>query len=328
MSEVARTVDDFVKTKPPPLGLKRRWFGLTYINVVWQEKMLAGMLHSLLGSFLVVLFMMALLFRSFLWGLLAMAPLTVTIGLIYGVIGLIGKDYDMPVAVLSSLALGLCPWTMPFISWQEAGNCINNLGPGRKPWARFSENRPGPLPEARSISMLKHTMLFNLSLSFFILFMAQPAFSEGLSVETIVEKTNRVSYYHGKDGRAKVLMEIKDNRGNVRKRQFTILRMDEQPANDKEDKICGDQKFYVYFHRWLYLPALDLVKRIAASDERTSFVGSNFFYEDVSGRGIVEDTHELVETVLSYPKVKYNNQFPDNLFTERFLRNPPRKYLR
>ena len=36
-----------------------------------------------------------------------MVPLTVTIGLIYGVIGLIGKDYDMPVAVLSSLSLGL-----------------------------------------------------------------------------------------------------------------------------------------------------------------------------------------------------------------------------
>jgi len=36
-----------------------------------------------------------------------MIPLTVTVGLIYGMIGLIGKDYDMPVAVLSSLSLGL-----------------------------------------------------------------------------------------------------------------------------------------------------------------------------------------------------------------------------
>jgi predicted RND superfamily exporter protein len=36
-----------------------------------------------------------------------MIPLTFTIGIIYGVIGLIGKDYDMPVAVLSSLTLGL-----------------------------------------------------------------------------------------------------------------------------------------------------------------------------------------------------------------------------
>lgn len=60
--------------------------------------------------------------------------------------------------------------------------------------------------------------------------------------------------------------------------------------------------------RWLYLPALDLVKRIAASDKRSSFVGSDFFYEDVSGRSIEEDIHELIETsdkfyvVLNRPK--------------------------
>jgi predicted RND superfamily exporter protein len=34
-------------------------------------------------------------------------PLSVTIALIYGIIGLVGKEYDMPVAVLSSLTLGL-----------------------------------------------------------------------------------------------------------------------------------------------------------------------------------------------------------------------------
>ena len=51
--------------------------------------------------------MMVLLFRSFWWGLLSMIPLTITVAAIYGLIGLIGKDYDMPVAVLSSLSLGL-----------------------------------------------------------------------------------------------------------------------------------------------------------------------------------------------------------------------------
>jgi hypothetical protein len=69
--------------------------------------MVAVMRNDFLGSFLVVLFMMILLFGSGLWGLLSMVPLTVTIAAIYGVIGFIGKDYDMPVAVLSSLTLGL-----------------------------------------------------------------------------------------------------------------------------------------------------------------------------------------------------------------------------
>ena len=36
-----------------------------------------------------------------------MIPLSVTITFIYGLIGIVGKDYDMPVAVLSSLTLGL-----------------------------------------------------------------------------------------------------------------------------------------------------------------------------------------------------------------------------
>ena len=50
---------------------------------------------------------MVVLFRSFGYGLLAMLPLTITITFIYGLIGWVGKDYDMPIAVLSALTLGL-----------------------------------------------------------------------------------------------------------------------------------------------------------------------------------------------------------------------------
>jgi len=64
-------------------------------------------LKSLLGAFVIVFVMMALLFRSPTFGLLAMLPLTVTIVGVYGLIGWIGKDYDMPIAVLSALTLGL-----------------------------------------------------------------------------------------------------------------------------------------------------------------------------------------------------------------------------
>lgn len=107
MKAVVDSVSQFVAQNPPPVALNTNWFGLNYINVVWQEKMVTGMMESFLGSFLIVLIMMIFLFRSFWWGLLSMVPLTVTIALIYGIIGLTGKDYDMPVAVLSSLSLGL-----------------------------------------------------------------------------------------------------------------------------------------------------------------------------------------------------------------------------
>ena len=107
MAQVVAAADAYVAAHAPPVPLEHRWFGLTYINVVWQQKMVGGMLQAFAGSFLVVFLLMTILFRSSLWGLLCMIPLTVTIAAIYGVVGLVGKDYDMPVAVLSSLTLGL-----------------------------------------------------------------------------------------------------------------------------------------------------------------------------------------------------------------------------
>lgn len=247
--------------------------------------------------------------------------------------------------------------------------------------------------------------------------------ADALSVGEIVAKTNQVAYYQGKDGRARVKMTITDAQGRERARAFTILRRD---TDQGEGAAGGDQKFYVYFSRpadvnkmafmvwkhmsgdddrWLYLPALDLVKRIAAADKRTSFVGSDFFYEDVSGRATTEDNHTLakttetyyvlhntpkdpgsvefasydmwvhrasfvpvkieffdangakyreyqalkVETVQGYPTVtkaqmkdlrtgsttvneyedvRYDLGLPEDIFTERYLRTPPREYLR
>ena len=117
-------------------------------------------------------------------------------------------------------------------------------------------------------------------------------------------------------------MTITDKQGRTRERQLTMLRRD-GPESDAIDGAAyrGLQKYYVYFHRpadvnkmallvwkrldrdddrWLYLPALDLVKRIAATDERTSFVGSDFFYEDVSGRSVNLDVHELIEVTANF----------------------------
>lgn len=107
MSAVMDQVAEWTREHPLPEGVSMHWAGLTYINVVWQEQMVKGMLASLGSAFLMVLLMMVILFRSLRIGLLAMLPLTVTILFIYGLIGLVGKDYDMPIAVLSALTLGL-----------------------------------------------------------------------------------------------------------------------------------------------------------------------------------------------------------------------------
>jgi predicted RND superfamily exporter protein len=107
MQKVVKAANQFFAANPAPVPLEHNWAGLTYINIVWQQKMVWGMLQSLMGSFIIVFIMMAILFRSPLWGLVCMVPLSITILMIYGLIGLIGKDYDMPVAVLSALTLGM-----------------------------------------------------------------------------------------------------------------------------------------------------------------------------------------------------------------------------
>ncbi|MHC4119696.1 MAG: outer membrane lipoprotein-sorting protein [Planctomycetota bacterium] len=254
----------------------------------------------------------------------------------------------------------------------------------------------------------------------FLALVSPLAAAEKPDVQTIVNKANIVAYYQGNDGKATVKMTITNKQGQKRLREFNILRKDVADG--------GDQKYYVYFQkppdvrkmvylvhkhtgkgkdddRWLYMPGLDLIKRIAASDKRTSFVGSDFLYEDISGRSLDEDDHELIETTdklfvvknvpkqpdtvefgyynvsidrktyvpmkmdfydkkdklyktiestkvetiqgfptvvksrvtnlqtggkteMEFSKVKYDIKLKDNIFTERYLRRPPREAIR
>ncbi|MFH2056881.1 MAG: outer membrane lipoprotein-sorting protein [bacterium] len=123
----------------------------------------------------------------------------------------------------------------------------------------------------------------------------------------IMQKSHLAYYYAGDDGISDVTMTIVDKKGNERVRGFTMFRLDQADG--------GDQKYYTYFRepsdvrrmtfmvhkhadgqdqRWLYVPAVDLVKPISADDKNSSFVGSDFTYEDVSGRLWTEDTHTLL----------------------------------
>lgn len=107
MERVEADAAAFVQGDPPPPGITLTWSGLTYINKVWQDLMVVGMLKAVLGGFVAVFLLMVLLFRSVWLGLISMVPLTFAIVLSYALVGFIGKDYDMPIAVCSALSLGL-----------------------------------------------------------------------------------------------------------------------------------------------------------------------------------------------------------------------------
>ncbi len=145
-------------------------------------------------------------------------------------------------------------------------------------------------------------------------------------VMEIILKAEKAAYYAGQDGMADVNMKIHDANGGVRERDFRILRL-----NIGE----GAQKFYVFFRepadvrnmaylvwkngpgkdddRWLWLPSIGRVNRIAPGDKRTSFVGSDFVYEDVSGRNPNDDVHELVETTEEAYRIKSTPKDPGSV---------------
>lgn len=96
----------YVAAHPVP-GVEVRPAGIAYFNMVWNHEVLVGMLSGFIASTVLVFFLLALDYRSLKWGIVSFIPLLFTILLIYGVVGLAGKDFDMPISVLSTLSLGL-----------------------------------------------------------------------------------------------------------------------------------------------------------------------------------------------------------------------------
>jgi len=60
------------------------------------------------GTTLITIFVLLVaLFRSLRWAALAMIPVVWTVMIVYGALSLMGRDFDMPVAVLSTMVLGI-----------------------------------------------------------------------------------------------------------------------------------------------------------------------------------------------------------------------------
>lgn len=97
---------NYLAAHPIP-GVQFKPAGIAYFNLVWNDEVLRGMLSGFLASSVLVLLLLILEYRSLKWGLISFVPLLFTVLLIYGVVGFVGKDFDMPIAVLSTLSLGL-----------------------------------------------------------------------------------------------------------------------------------------------------------------------------------------------------------------------------
>lgn len=128
-----------------------------------------------------------------------------------------------------------------------------------------------------------------------------------ITADEVMKKAQAAFLYPGKDFKARVMMKLVSKGGQERVREMTMLRKNFGEAG-------GDQKYFIYFFqpadvkdmafmvykypkkdddRWLFVPAISMVRRIAAQDKRSSFVGSDFTYEDISGRDVEDDTHAI-----------------------------------
>lgn len=105
MKSVIEAVNDYKKTNPTPMEMKPA--GIAYFNLVWNHEVLWDMVKGFILALIAVFTILAFDFRSVKWAIVGYTPLLFTILLIYGVVGFIGKDFDMPISVLSTLSLGM-----------------------------------------------------------------------------------------------------------------------------------------------------------------------------------------------------------------------------
>lgn len=107
MRDVITRAETHLRSLDSPGTVVLRPAGISYFNLVWSDEVLWGMLQSFFAGIVLVFVLLVAQTRSLIWGSLSFAPLLFTIAVIYGAVGFGGKDFDMPVAVLSTLSLGL-----------------------------------------------------------------------------------------------------------------------------------------------------------------------------------------------------------------------------
>ncbi len=131
---------------------------------------------------------------------------------------------------------------------------------------------------------------------------AQTAQEKGL---TIAEEADRRDTGYG-DFTSIMLMTLKDKNGKERTRKIRMKTLEIEGEGDKNlivfdlpNDIKGTA-FLNYTHRigdddqWLYLPSLKRVKRISARNKSSSFMGSEFTYEDMASQEIEKHTYKLI----------------------------------
>lgn len=121
----------------------------------------------------------------------------------------------------------------------------------------------------------------------------------------------------GRDASFTLRMRLLDRHARARERELTLHTLRGGKADERADgdrllirfTLPNDIKgtgFLVWEHpraddeRFLYLPSLGRVRRIAGAEKQESFVGSDFSYEDIGGREFDDYTYAMLDASASW----------------------------
>lgn len=176
VERVMGKVDAYTQAHPSPT-LTIEPAGIAYFNRIWNQEVLRDMVKTFLVALFVVLVILAVSYRSIGWGLLSFVPLVFTIVLIYGAVGLLGKDFDMPISVLSTLSLGMAvDFPIHFIRRYR-----QRLGEGHSTREAlvWTVARPGK-------GILRNAVLFSLAFAVMIASSLTPYITVGIFIMTLM----------------------------------------------------------------------------------------------------------------------------------------------
>lgn len=113
--------------------------------------LLWGQIRSLVLSLLIISVLVALLFRSFMAGLFAFAPLSVATATLFGAMGLFGIELDMISALLSSILIGVgVDYTIHFM-WRYSAERKAGRAPEEAVYATMTTSGRGIVFNALSV---------------------------------------------------------------------------------------------------------------------------------------------------------------------------------
>jgi predicted RND superfamily exporter protein len=91
--------------------------GMPFVNARLDHNLLFSQIFSLLIAIVFVIGIVSIMFRSFLKGIIASTPIVATIGILYGIMGLVGIPLDIVTVLVASIAIGIgIDYSIHFIS--------------------------------------------------------------------------------------------------------------------------------------------------------------------------------------------------------------------